>query len=98
MDQVFADAVPFDEAVAYVNQHKTELTDRDRGMLYGLYKRATGTNPPSRMSEPKTEKDILQVMRWTFWNRYASISPEEAKKHYGLHVKHLKDRLEGQNS
>ena len=98
MENVFADAVPFDEAVAYVNEHKTDLSDRDRGVLYGLYKRATGINPPSRMDEPQTEKDILQVIRWTFVNRYANISPEEAKKHYGLHVKHLKDRLNAQNS
>ena len=97
MEEQRSSVMPFEEAVNFVNQHKTDLTDRDRGLLYGLYKRAQGS-APEKMKEPHTQKDLLQTVRWALWKRYEHITPEQAKWHYGHQVAQIKDRLDKRNS
>ena len=89
----FGNQMPFDEAVQFVNQHKSDLTDRDRGALYGLYKRATSANGVEKPENCATREDLLQHMKWSLWNNYRHLTPDMAKTFYGIHVYQLKERL-----
>ena len=83
----------FETAVQYVNARivKKNMTDRDRLMVYGLFKQANKGDAP--LSPPEIKKEnAFRLMKWVSWKNFRGISAEQAKEYYCLHVKQMQER------